>query len=147
MEISKISEIDLLEIEKWKYKEEYSKFNYATKQWFESCCKHNQYCYKVIQNNKLLGVFLFQLKNEFRILINPEFIHKGFGKKITKEALNIGFNILDFNTIYLIVRKEHDIAINLYLSLGFNIIGETKQIVEDKEILFLKMEIERKSWK
>ena len=129
----------------WRYKNEYSKFNYAVKQWFKNCCNvKNIHCYKAIQNNKLLGAFLFQSENEFRVLINPDYLHKGFGRQIAKEALNIGFDVLDLDEISLIVRVEHPIAINLYNSLGFKVIGKTKQIIENKEISFFKMTIKRK---
>ena len=148
MKICKILEFDLLEVKKWKYINNYSKFNYATKQWFKNCCNDkNIHCYKAVQNNNLLGVFLFQLDNEFRILINPKYLHKGFGRTITQEALSIGFDILHLDKISLIVRQEHNVAINLYLSLGFKIIGKTKQIVENEEISFFKMIIDRRNQK
>ena len=145
MKICKITQNDLNEIEKWKYKNEYSKFNYATKQWFQNCCNDkNIHCFKAVQYNKILGAFLFQAENEFRILINPDYLHKGFGKQLTNKALGIGFDILDFNEISLIVRQEHNLAINLYKSLGFKTVGETKQIIENKEISFFKMTIQRR---
>ncbi len=145
MKIRKITKNDLSEINQWRYKNEYSKFNYALEQWFKNCCDaKNIHCYKAIQYNKLLGAFLFQSENEFRILINPDYLHKGFGRQIAKEALSIGFDVLDFDEISLIVRQNHQIAINLYKSLGFKVIGKTKQTIENEEITFFKMIIKRR---
>ncbi len=145
MKICKITKKKVIKKRKWKYKNEYSKFNYATKQWFKNCCdEKNIHCYIALQNNELLGAFLFQSENEFRILINPDFLHKGFGRQITKEALSIGFDILDFDEISLIVRQEHNLAINLYKSLGFKVIGKMKQIIENEKISFFKMIIKRR---
>ena len=145
MNICKISEIDLFKIEKWEYKNQYLKFNYATKQWFKNCCDDKSiHCYKAVLNNDLIGAFLFQSKNEFRILINPKFLNKGFGRRIIKNALDIGFDTLGLERIFLIVRKEHSIAIRLYSLFGFKITGETKQIIENEEISFFKMILQRR---
>jgi RimJ/RimL family protein N-acetyltransferase len=131
-------------IKNWNYINEYLKFNYALKEngWIDTYCfKDSSLCYKVMEDMHLIGVFLFipTKSNEFRLLINPNFLNKGYGTKITKEAIKLGFNELKFNEISLIVRKEHKVALDMYTKLGYKIIGETIKILENEPIQFFKM--------
>lgn len=144
MEILKLSKKDKKIIKNWNYINEYLKFNYALKGngWIDTyCCKNTSMCYKVVEDMYIVGVFLFiPIKsNEFRILINPNFLNKGYGTKITKEAIKLGFNELKLNEMSLIVRKEHKVALDMYKKLGFKIIGETIEILENESIQFFKM--------
>lgn len=71
--------------------------------------------------------------------INPDFLNQGYGTKITKEAIKLGFNELKFDEISLIVRKEHKVALDMYTKLGYKIIGEMTEIIENEPIQFFKM--------
>lgn len=144
MKILRLSKKDKKTIENWNYKNEYLKFNYALKEngWINIyCSKDSSLCYKVMENTHIVGVFLFILtkSNEFRLLINPDFLNKGYGTKITKEAIKLGFYELKFDEISLIVRKKHKIALDMYTKLGYKIIGETVEIIENESIQFFKM--------
>lgn len=144
MEIRKLSIEDKKEIKNWKYDEQYSEFNYALKDngWIDTyCCGEDTLCFSCKESNSLIGYFIFIEKNnnEFRILINPKYLGKGFGKKIVEEALEMGFKELEFNEINLIVRKHHNVAIKLYETYGFKIIGETTEIIDGSKIDFYKM--------
>ena len=89
----------------------------------------------------IIGLFFFitSKSNEFRILINPDFLNKGYGKALTKKALEIGFEKLKLKKISLIVRKNHLIAISLYEKMGFMTTGETVETIEGQEMEFLTM--------
>ena len=133
-------------ISKWVYTEEYSKFNYAVTDegWVDKfCLKANSFCFKVTINNEIIGICLFIIErnNEFRILINPKFLQKGFGRQITNYAINFAFKELDFKLISLIVRKSHTIAIDMYKKLDFKIVGETEEVFNGQTIEFYKMHL------
>ncbi len=144
MIIHKINECDKKLISLWQYEEEHSGFNYALKEngWTDCYCSDDDTnCFVAKIGDEIIGIFLFiqEKSNEFRILINPAFLSKGYGKIITNKALDIGFNELKFEYISLIVRQNHTIAINLYEKMGFVRDGETKEIVDNQEIDFYIM--------
>jgi len=144
MIIKKINESDKKLIALWQYEEEHSGFNYALREngWTDCYCAHDDTnCYVAKVDEEIIGIFLFiaHKSNEFRILINPAFLSKGYRKIITNKALDIGFNELKFEYISLIVRQNHTIAINLYEKMGFVRDGETKEIVDNQEIDFYIM--------
>ena len=142
MKISRLEYDDKLYIQSWKYTDKYSKFNYALKQdgWLKYC-GNRSLCFKVVKDNDIVGVFFFIIENsnEFRILINPKYLNQGFGKKIVFKALKMAYNDLKLNEVSLIVRKNHQVAINLYSKFGFVIIGEEQQIIDNSNIDFFKM--------
>lgn len=128
----------------WKYQGQYIGFNYALEEggWLDLYCKGScDYCFVVELETEVVGVFLFipEKENEFRILINPEYLNKGYGKALTSQALELAFKKLSFCKVSLIVRKNHPIAINIYKNLGFTIIGETSEITNGTKIEFYKM--------
>jgi len=131
-------------ISQWQYEGEHAGFNYAMGEngWINSyCIKENSLCFVAKETDAIIGMFLFIAENsyEFRILINPDFLNKGFGKSVTKKALELGFNTLKFKEISLIVRKQHTIAISLYQKMGFTITGETEEKVNNQPMEFYKM--------
>ena len=142
MKILKLEYDDKVYIQTWKYADKYSKFNYALKQdgWLKYC-NSNSLCFKAIKENDIVGVFFFIIdnNNEFRILINPKYLNQGFGKKIVFKALQMAYNDLKLNEISLIVRKNHQVAINLYSKFGFVITGEEQQTIDNSNIDFFKM--------
>ena len=144
MNIDYLTKEHKTEIKKWEYSGEYASFNYALNKdgWIDKyCCEANHYCYSVEDGGEIVGLFMFIAKhnNEFRVLINPSHLSKGYGKLITNEALRMGFDELNFSEISLIVRKNHDVAIKLYEKLGFRKDGETLQEVNEEEVAFYKM--------
>ena len=144
MTIQYLTSEDRDAIVRWKYSGEYATFNYALDKdgWIDKyCCAKNHYCYSVKDKELLIGLFMFIEKNdnEFRVLVNPSYLNKGYGKLITKNALDFAFKELLLSSVSLIVRKNHPIAINLYKKLGFIKVGETVELLNGKEIAFYKM--------
>lgn len=128
----------------WKYTNQYAGFNYALEKggWLDLYCQGDcKYCFVVESEKELLGIFLFipEKENEFRLLINPDYLNKGYGKALTSQALELAFRELAFSKVSLIVRKNHPIAINIYKNLGFNIIGESSELINGEETEFFKM--------
>ena len=128
----------------WRYQGQYSDFNYALEEggWLDLYCKDDcHHCFVVESQEELLGIFLFipDKENEFRLLINPEYLNKGYGKALTSQALSLAFTELSFSKVSLIVRKNHPIALNIYKNLGFSITGETSEITNGEKIEFFKM--------
>lgn len=144
LKIRKLTNEDKELIKNWRYSQEYSEFNYALKTngWIDSyCCGVDTLCFSCKEGENIIGYFIFieRNENEFRILINPDYLGKGFGKKIVKKALEMGFEELEFESITLIVRKYHEVAIKLYKTYGFEIVGEKTEIIENQSIDFYKM--------
>ena len=126
------------------YSGEYTAFNYALKEdgWLDKyCCTQHHYCYSIEVENTLVGLFMFIEKNnnEFRVLINPEQLSKGYGKLITNAAIEMAFEELRFSKISLIVRQNHAVGIKLYEKLGFKRVGETTQMLNGEEVDFYEM--------
>lgn len=128
----------------WKYQGQYLSFNYALEEggWLDLYCQGDcQNCFVVEAGSEILGIFLFipDKENEFRLLINPDYLNRGYGKTLTSKALELAFQQLSFSQVSLIVRKNHPIAINIYKNLGFSIVAETSEIINDKNTEFFKM--------
>ncbi|MCD6212020.1 MAG: GNAT family N-acetyltransferase [Sulfurovum sp.] len=144
MTIEALDERDKASISLWNYQEEHSGFNYAVRKggWIDSYCHSgDSHCFVAKNEDAIIGLFFFitSRSNEFRILINPDFLNKGYGKALTKKALEIGFKQLKLKQISLIVRKNHLIAISLYEKMGFMTTGETVETIEGQEMEFLIM--------
>ena len=142
--IQKLSKEEKHVITKWRYSGDYASFNYAVEGggWIESyCTQDDSPCYCCIEEEMIVGMFLFipEKNNEFRLLINPEMLNQGYGKKITNEAIEIGIKELHYNQISLIVRKNHAVAIALYQKMGFEIVGETMEEIDGEEVDFYRM--------
>jgi|GEM_PF-2971432 len=145
MTISQLTTDDKKHISLWKYKEEYARFNYAIEKngWLDTYCKDEcEYCFSAKLADKIIGLFLFipQNENEFRVLINPDFLNKGYGKTLTSKALEIAVNQLAFHIVTLIVRQDHQVAITLYEKLEFKTTGEKIETIEGESIHFYKMQ-------
>lgn len=61
---------------------------------------------------------------EFQIIVAPAFQGKGFGKQITRLALEWAFMVLNLNKVYLFVSTTNEKARALYQSQGFIEEGE-----------------------
>jgi len=144
MNIDRLNQDDKLEISQWRYSGEYASFNYALEAngWIDKyCCDTDSHCFGVRDQGTLIGVFMFieKYENEFRVLIHPNYLSQGYGKRVTNEALKTGFELLKLEKISLIVRKNHPVAIKLYEKLGFIRVGETTQTLQGEEIEFYTM--------
>ncbi len=144
MEISKLSSDEKRSIGRWRYSGAYAAFNYAMENggWIDCyCTSKDAPCYSCKKDGVIVGVFLFipEKNNEFRVLVNPEMLNRGYGKKITRKAIEIGFQELQYRGISLIVRKEHEVAISLYRQMGFRVVGETIEKIEGKAVDFHRM--------
>ena len=128
----------------WRYAQDHAGFNYALEKdgWLDCyCLQEDSQCFVAKENENIIGVFLFisSKDNEFRILINPSFLSKGYGKILTKEAFRIAFEELGLEEVSLIVRKNHPVAISLYEKMDFKMSGELKEIINGEELEFYKM--------
>ena len=144
MTIEPLNENHKASISLWNYQDEHSGFDYALRKggWIDSYCNTDaSLCFAAKENDSIVGLFFFiaSRSNEFRILINPDFLNKGYGKELMKKALEMAFGELNFQEVSLIVRKNHAIAISLYEKMGFMTTGETVEIIEDQEIELLVM--------
>ncbi len=144
MTIESLNANDKVSISLWNYEDEHSTFNYALRKggWIDSYCNTDEsLSFVAKENDSIIGLFFFitSKSNEFRILINPDFLNKGYGKELMKKALEMAFGELNFTEVSLIVRKNHAIAISLYEKMGFMTTGETVEIIEDQEIELLVM--------
>lgn len=131
-------------INRWKFKEQYQEFNYALdeKGWLNTYgCEKDSFCFVAKENENIIGFFLFigKKENEFRMLINPKFVNLGYGKTLLSKAIDTAFYQLKFENMSLVVRKYHDVAIKLYTSFGFKIVGEIQEEIEGETIDFYKM--------
>ena len=78
---------------------------------------------------------------EFYVAIHPDRLNKGYGKAVTLETLRRGFQELHSHRIFLKVRKNHDIGIRLYESIGFAKFGECTKTINGKDVAFYMMQI------
>ncbi len=68
---------------------------------------------------ELVEINYIHRRAEFQIIVAPSHQGEGFGKQITKLALDYAFCILNLNKVYLIVSTENEGAIHIYKSTGF----------------------------
>ena len=128
----------------WRYSKDLESFNYALEKggWLECyCMSQDSQCFVAKKDLDIIGLFLFipSKDNEFRILINPDFLSQGYGKLLTNEAFRIAFEDLNLHKVSLIVRQNHQVAISLYKKMGFIMSGEVKEITNGVEMDFYKM--------
>jgi diamine N-acetyltransferase len=83
---------------------------------------------------------------EFRIALHPLRLGQGLGKAVALLVLSRGFSDAACDRIVLIVRKNNPRAQRLYESLRFSPCGECTELVNGEQVLFLHMEIDRKTF-
>ena len=98
-------------------------------EWFEEIRKSDKDAVFMIvdkKNNKQIGFSGFyeihwvHRSAEFRIFIGEKkYWGKGYGQESTKLILRYGFELLNFNRIWLGVNVSHSRAVNSYLKCGF----------------------------
>jgi len=71
--------------------------------------------------------FTSSLEAEFYIAVKASHLSKGIGRALSIATIDKGFKDLGLERIFLKVRKNHEIGIKLYESIGF-------QYVKDKDI-------------
>ncbi|OIJ19444.1 GNAT family N-acetyltransferase [Anaerobacillus alkalidiazotrophicus] len=64
---------------------------------------------------------------EIGILMSPDYRGHGYGKSAMKQMIEMGFNQLRLNKIYLTTRGINERAIALYKKLGFILEGSLRQ--------------------
>ena len=102
--------------------------------------------YAIEENNEYMGTISLKhidptnKKAEYAIALRKAAQGKGLGTKASKELLNIAFNELNLNKVYLDVLSDNTPAIHLYKKLGFKEEGELKQhILIDNDFRNLKL--------
>ena len=84
---------------------------------------------------------------EFWIYLgNKKFKHKGIGTFATNLLLDMGFNYLNLDTIYLHVANFNIFAINMYKNIGFKQVQLDMKTIEqwgNRSKILIKMEIKR----
>ena len=152
--LSIIEKTDILDVAEWpEYTGVHAQMNYAIKEngWLDSYCNNsNNYCYIAKSDGIRIGFSLLILNSsyeaEFRIIIHPDFIGSGYGGKIIRKTLQIGFSDHKLKAINLIVRKNNSIAKRLYLKHGFILSGEKREIIQDQYIDFYVMKIVKENF-
>lgn len=109
------------------------------KRWIKECNKDKNQILKGIyckngETSEFVGITRLMFINysdltaEFGIYIGEHENHNiGVGKKVVKLTLDVGFNILKLNKIYLKVLENNNKAVNSFLKNNFKIEGCLKE--------------------
>lgn len=116
--------------------------------------KCKQYIIHVVDSKDIGTIYLRNIDNyskkaELGIFIGEEQSRgKGYALKAVKQLLNIGFNELGLNRIYLTLMYDNIPAINVYIKAGFSVEGVLKQEYyrNDKYIDVIVMGITKDMW-
>ncbi len=145
---------DILHIKSWPpYPQEFGMLDYSLRDggWLDE--------YRDAKNTEILvgederGLVGFSILSakpdncaEFRIALHPGRLGQGLGRKFALLVLTHGFSDRMYKKITLIVRKNNPRAKRLYDSLRFRPCGECTELVNGEQVLFLKMEIDKKTF-
>jgi ribosomal protein S18 acetylase RimI-like enzyme len=83
---------------------------------------------------------------ELRLALHPARIGNGVGRTVLRRTLEYCFADMTMKIVRLIVRKTNIRAQNLYLSEKFSTTGECTEIVLGEPVLFITMEIDRRTF-
>lgn len=98
--------------------------------------------YVAVLDNELLGTFFLKANQpdlgshicNAGYMVSPEAKGKGIGRKMAEfslpEAKRLGFSAMQFNFVV----KSNEIAVKLWLRLGFEIIGEIPEAFQHKDL-------------
>jgi ribosomal protein S18 acetylase RimI-like enzyme len=98
--------------------------------------------YVGIVDNKILGTFFLKANQpdlgahicNAGYMVSPNAKGKGIGRKLAEfslpEAKRLGFKAMQFNFVV----KSNEIAVKLWLSLGFEIIGEIPEAFQHQDL-------------
>ncbi|WP_292663437.1 GNAT family N-acetyltransferase [Nitratifractor sp.] len=126
----------------WRYEGAYASFNYALKAggWLDAFQKDR--IYSVEEECRIVGVFFLIERNdgrwEYRILVHPQELGKGLGKRITLLAL-CEARRLGIDELMLLVRQDHETAHRLYRSVGFVETGMVRERVAGEPRVMCQM--------
>ncbi|MBA1336926.1 MAG: Acetyltransferase, GNAT family [Firmicutes bacterium] len=85
---------------------------------------------QAIGNCGVMNVDLINRKAELGIFIGAKgYWGKGYGKEAIELLLDFSFNILNLNSVMLIVKEFNKRAINCYEKCGFKLIGKRREAV------------------
>lgn len=113
--------------------------------WFSSKIKSKNCVYFVVkdEHDKLVAQVRFDRNQDnievgvVGISIAQDFRGKGLGATILKESTEKAFNGFDFNKIFAYIKKENQPSINIFLKVGYKLVGQ--ELINSTE--FLKFEI------
>lgn len=108
-------------------------------EWFDKQVKDNSsilvFGIELLSDSRLVGMTFLKHINqihrqaEFAILIDQDFIGKGFGKEACYKTLEHAFAELNLHRVFLKVRADNPAAIKIYEHCGFRMEGELKDDV------------------
>lgn len=147
IELRPIRTEDVTEIKDWPpYSDRFAQMDYALREhgWLHEFMRRPKTSvYIAHSNNKIVGFSLLSITTanaaEFRIAIHPRWTGKGVGREVAFATLNAGFQQLNLDQIYLIVRKNNHHAAKLYESIGFDLTGESVHMIQGEYIDFNDM--------
>lgn len=110
--------------------------------WYRVKTKTNfcQYYSVIMDDGHLLGyvgikeINYINKSSKLGIVIDPNFVSQGYGKKILNNFLDIYFNLKKYKTLELEVNSWNYRAIKLYESLGFKYKSERYQKFENQDL-------------
>ena len=109
---------------------------FSNKEWFDKTLKDEKYVLSIINNadNSLIGCCGFNDVNfvhrtcEIYIYIGEDDARgKGFGKESLNLMIEYAFNILNMHSVFIKVFEFNNVALNLYKSVGFKVIGRRRK--------------------
>ncbi len=95
---------------------------------FRDCLKAKYDCWVCELDEMILGYSILSMAvgeaHILNICVSPNEQNQGIGRKMLENLINIARR--EAETVFLEVRPSNEIAINLYLAMGFNEIGVRK---------------------
>ncbi|MDX9743670.1 MAG: GNAT family N-acetyltransferase [Arcobacteraceae bacterium] len=134
------------------YNDEFKELDYALRDggWIDEYFnKKETHIFAAVLNNELIGFTILsddEYGTEFRIALSPQHLGFGFGKLIAQRTFEKGFQELEKQSIYLIVRVDNIRAIALYKKFNFRVVCEVQKKVNHKMVRFIKMEKLNHEW-
>ena len=156
MNLREINEQDIAIIKSWPaYPEEFKDLDYALRDsgWIDEYLgKDSTKIYIAEKSGVAVGFTILSKDSatsrqaEFRIALNPDYLGQGFGNKLTRMALEKGFQELGLQRIYLVVRKSNPRARRLYENCGFMRTGECRKEIQGIIVDLFEMAIEKETF-
>ena len=156
MNLREINEQDIAIIKSWPaYPEEFKDLDYALRDsgWIDEYPgKDSTKIYIAEESGVAVGFTILSKDSatsrqaEFRIALNPDYLGQGFGNKLTRMALEKGFQELGLQRIYLIVRKSNPRARRLYENCGFMEIGECRKDIQGIMVDLFEMAMDKETF-
>jgi RimJ/RimL family protein N-acetyltransferase len=156
MNLRKINKQDIAIIKSWPaYPEEFKDLDYALRDsgWIDEYLgKESTRIYIAEESGVAVGFTILSKDSatsrqaEFRIALNPDYLGQGFGNKLTRMALEKGFQELGLQRIYLVVRKSNPRARRLYENCGFMRTGECRKEIQGIIVDLFEMAIEKETF-